>query len=93
MSQLRTPRSTERYQVRCWLTLSVNQRKIPARAVNLSGSGATVESLFPVAVGSALQIRSRMAILAGVAHVRYCRRRGLVYRIGLEFNRPFASRF
>jgi hypothetical protein len=34
-----------------------------------------------------------MAILAGVAHVRYCRRRGLVYRIGLEFNRPFASRF
>jgi len=59
----------------------------------LSGSGATVSSLFPVAVGSNVQVRSRINILAGSAHVRHCRRRGLFYRIGIEFSRPFAARF
>jgi len=88
-----TPRSADRYRIRCWLTLSVNHRRIPARAIDLSGSGATVSSLFPVAVGSNVQIRSRISLLAGSAQVRYCRRRGLVYRIGLEFSRPFAARF
>jgi hypothetical protein len=49
--------------------------------------------LFPVAAGSQVQIRSGISLLAGSAHVRYCRRRGLVHRIGLEFSRPFAARF
>jgi hypothetical protein len=88
-----TPRTAERHRIRCWLTICVNHRKILARAVDLSGSGATVESLFPVAVGSKTQIRSHVSLLAGSAHVRYCKRRGLVYRIGLEFSRPFAERF
>lgn len=93
MPQALKPRSAERYSIRCWLTLAVNRRKMPVRAVDLSGSGATVESLFPVAAGSEAQLRSRISILAGPAHVRYCRRRGLVYRIGLEFSRPFSARF
>jgi len=88
-----TPRSADRYPIRCWLTLSVNHRKFPARAINLSGSGATIESLLPVAVNSNVQVRSHIGVLAGEAHVRYCRRRGLVYRIGVEFSRPFAARF
>ena len=87
------PRSAERYRVRCWLTLCVNHRRILTRAVNLSGSGATVSSLFPIAVGSYVRIRSSISLLAGSARVRYCRRHGLVYRIGLEFSRPFAARF
>jgi len=88
-----TPRSHERFRIRCWLTISVNQRKLPARAIGMSGSGATVESLFPVAVGATVQVRSGVPLLAGTAHVRYCERRRLVYRIGLEFNSPLASRF
>lgn len=88
-----TPRAHERFHVRCWLTISVNQRKLPGRAIDLSGSGATVESLFPVAVGADVRISSRVPLLAGVAHVRSCRRRGLVYRIGLQFSLPLAARF
>ena len=61
--------------------------------MGLSGSGATVESLFPVAVDSKVQVRSRVTLLGGSAQVRYCTRRGLVYRIGLQFSRPLAARF
>ncbi len=88
-----TPRAHERYHIRCWLTISVNQRRLPARAIDLSGSGATVESLFPVTVGADVRVRSRVPLLSGSAHVRSCRRRGLVYRIGLQFTRPLAARF
>jgi len=59
----------------------------------MSGSGVTAESLFPVAVGSSVRVRSRVPLLAGSALVRSCRRRGLVYRIGLQFSRPLAARF
>jgi hypothetical protein len=52
-----------------------------------------VQSLFPVAVGAQVQVRSSVPLLAGSAHVRYCQRRGLVYRIGLQFSRPLAARF
>ncbi len=87
------PRSAERCRIRCWLTLSVNHCKIPVRAVNMSGTGAMVSSLFPIAVGSKVQMRSRISLLAGSAKVRYCRWSGLRYRIGLEFSRAIAARF
>jgi len=87
------PRAHERFRIRCWLTISVNDRKIPARAVDLSGSGFTVESLFPIAVGATVQVRSRVPLLAGEATVRSCQRRRLVHRIGLQFTRPLAARF
>jgi hypothetical protein len=88
-----TPRAHERFRIRCWLTIFVNRRKIPVRAVDLNGSGVTVQSLFPVAVGAQVQVRSSVPLLGGNAHVRYCQRRGLVYRIGLQFSRPLAARF
>ena len=88
-----TPRTYERFRVRCWLTISVNHRKLWARALDMSGSGALVESLFPVAVGSDVRIKSRVSLLGGKAHVRFCERRGWKYRIGLEFCRPLAARF
>jgi len=86
-------RTDDRFHIRCWLTISVNRRRLPARAIDLSGSGATVESLFPVAVGADVRVRSRIPLLAGSAHVRSCRRRGMVYRIGLQFSRPWTARF
>ena len=88
-----TPRTHERFRIRCWLTISVNRRRLPARAIDLNGSGATVRSLFPVGVGAQVQVRSSIPLLAGSAHVRYCQRRVLVYRIGLQFSRPLAARF
>jgi hypothetical protein len=88
-----TPRAHERFHIRCWLTISVNRRRLPARAIDLNGSGATVRSLFPIAVGAHVQVRSSVHLLGGSAQVRYCQRRGLTYRIGLEFNRPLAARF
>jgi hypothetical protein len=88
-----TPRTYERFRIRCWLTISVDHWRLWARAVDMSGSGALVESLLPVAVGSAVRIRSRVSLLGGQAHVRFCERRGWRYRIGLEFRRPLAARF
>lgn len=93
MVKHQTPRTHERFRIRCWLTISVNERKIPARAIDMSGTGATVESLFPVAAGAKVQVRSRVSLLAGAAHVRYCKRGRLIYRIGIEFTRPLAARF
>lgn len=59
----------------------------------MNGSGAAVMSLSPVAVGANVLVRSHIDILAGNAEVRYCKRRGLAYRIGLQFSRPLAARF
>jgi hypothetical protein len=59
----------------------------------MSGSGALIESLVPIAVGSPVRMVSRVSLLAGRAHVRHCKRQGLVYRIGLEFGQPLADRF
>ena len=89
----RTSRSHERFRVRCWLVISVNSRKLPARAIELSGAGATAQSLFPIAVGAHVRVRSRVHLLSGSACVCSCRRRGLVYWIGLEFSKPLSARF
>ena len=65
-----------------------------ARAVDMSGSGAMIESLFPIAPGSFIKIRSRhVALLAGDAYVRHCERQLWTYRIGVEFGRPVDKRF
>ncbi|MCU1276090.1 MAG: hypothetical protein JWO48_3521 [Bryobacterales bacterium] len=65
-----------------------------ARAVNMSGSGAMIESLFPIAPGSFIKIRSRQVnVLAGDAYVRHCERQRWTYRIGVEFARPVDKRF
>lgn len=87
-------RACQRVPVRCWLTILANTRKIWARAVNISGSGAMIQSLFPIAAGSFVRVRTReMALLGGSAHVRYCERQGWTYLIGVEFARPLDKRF
>jgi hypothetical protein len=65
-----------------------------ARAVNMSSSGAMIESLFPIVPGSYIKIRSRhVAVLAGDAYVRHCERQRWTYHIGVEFARPVDKRF
>jgi hypothetical protein len=93
MATNRTARAHERVSIGCWVTLSVHGRKIWARAANMSGAGAMIESLFPIGVRSFVEMRSRVGLLVGGAYVRHCSRKGLVYRIGLEFARPVAARF
>ena len=87
------PRVQERFHIRCWLTISVRRWKLLARAVDMSVSGAMIESLFPVAVGSFVRMRSGVNLLGGGAYVRHCERRGCVYRIGIQFGYPLTARF
>jgi hypothetical protein len=87
------PRAQERFRIRCWLTISVRRWKLLARAVDMSASGAMIESLFPVSVGSFVRMRSQVNLLGGGAYVRHCERRGWRYRIGLQFGYPVTARF
>jgi hypothetical protein len=57
------PRAQERFRIRCWLTISVRRWKLLARAVDMSASGAMIESLFPVSVGSFVRMRSQETFL------------------------------
>jgi hypothetical protein len=87
-------RSCERVPVRCWLKILSSTRKIWARAVNISASGAMIQSLFPIAPGSFVKIRrSQVDLLGGDAYVRYCERQRWTYLIGVEFARPVDKRF
>jgi hypothetical protein len=89
----RVARAYDRVPIHCWVTLSVHGRKIWVRAANISGAGAMIESLFPVAARSFVEMHSRVGLLVGGAYVRYCRRKGLFYRIGVRFARPVAARY
>ena len=69
-------------------------RRMLVRSLDVSASGILVESVFRVSVGSVVRIRAKhVPIFYGDAYVRQCVRKGLVYRIGLEFEVPLNSRF
>jgi hypothetical protein len=88
-----TPRAEKRVRIRCWLTLYLHGGRLWARTLDMTGSGVSVVSLVPIAVGADVRMRSRVSLLAGSARVKHCNRRGWLYRIGLEFERPVSSRF
>jgi hypothetical protein len=89
----RIARAYDRVPIHCWVTLAVHGHKIWVRTANVSGAGAMLKSLFPIRERSFVEMKSRMGLLVGSAYVRYCKRKGLVYRIGVKFARPVASRF
>ena len=66
---------------------------IQGRGVDMSRLGARVETGGPVAPGSFVFIQVRELSLMGGAVVRYCVRRGLKYKIGLEFRNPLTKSF
>ena len=87
-----------RFKIRCPITLSWNDTKgctwtVRARGVDMSTVGARVESPEPVAPGSFTYLRAQDLKLMGSALVRYCVRRGLNYRIGLEFRSPLTRTY
>ena|SRR5579864_1793448 len=87
-----------RFKIRCPITLSWHDAKgytwtVRTRGVDMSTVGARVESPEPLAPGSFTYLRAQELKLMGSATVRYCIRRGLSYRIGLEFRSPLTRTF
>jgi len=85
--------------MRCWVKILTSdpdkvQTELSARAVDVSGSGALVETSEPLDVGTLVYFRGKdVSFLAGTAYVRHCTWRGWKYRIGLEFRTALSQRF
>jgi len=62
------------------------------RVLNMSASGALVEALRPIAVGSQVRIQAN-ELLVGTAYVRHSTRRSWRFRIGLEFATAVRNRY
>ena len=58
---------------------------LQARGVDISESGAQIESISPIQLGNTVMLRSERCNLSAAASVRYCRARGSSFRMGLEF--------
>ena len=66
---------------------------IHGRGMDMSRLGARVETGNPIAPGSFVFIQVQDLSLMGGAVVKYCVRRGLKYKIGLEFRNPLTKCF
>jgi len=91
-------RRWDRIPVRCWLRLSYQadsggDRVVRGRALDVSSSGALIQALRPIRVGSRVRIVRGDGLLVGIMYVRHCSRCGWGFKIGLEFAIPFAERF
>ena len=86
-------RPEERYHVDFQVLLNWQSpkgiRQIPARCTNLSASGAQVETLEPFAARVSVVVTSEHFGRMGNAVVRYCRRTGMSYDVGLQFTESF----
>jgi hypothetical protein len=67
---------------------TAGQRYILARGINMSKSGALVETEEPIRVGSLVYVKARDLALMGSASVRHCNAKGSKFRIGLHFPSP-----
>lgn len=88
-------RSTKRLPVDYRFSIFSNdasgQRYIPARGINMSRSGALVETEEPVVIGSVVSVKVNKLGLMGNASVRHCTVKGGRFRIGLHFPSPLAQ--
>jgi hypothetical protein len=66
---------------------------IQGRGGDMSRLGARIETGDPIAPGSFVFIQVQNLSLMGGAIVKYCVRRGLKYKIGLEFRNPLTKCF
>ncbi len=64
-------------------------RRVPGRCVNLSPSGAKLETRDRLELRSQILLHSEEFGRMGTATIRYCNRRGMNYDVGLEFNIVF----
>lgn len=87
-----------RFKIKCPIRLSWHDAagktfSVKARGVDMSNVGARVESPEPLAPGSFTYLQVPDLKLMGSALVRYCIKRGLSYRIGLEFRSPLTRTY
>jgi hypothetical protein len=76
------------------LLLPNGRKRLWTYAMNMSTTGLLVRSWSPVEVGSHVKIQaSKLPLVVGTARVQHCSRKGLTYRIGLEFSTPIFARF
>jgi hypothetical protein len=91
-------RGSERIPICCPVSLSNgnksdrSRRLIRGRVLNMSASGALIEALGPIAVGSQVRIHAN-ELLTGTAFVRHSTRRLRRFRIGLEFATAVPNRY
>ena len=73
-----------------WEAKNGGVQRVAARCLNLSPSGAKLETKDPVEVRAGVLIHSGRFGRMGMASIRYCVRDGMKYEVGLEFSAPFA---
>jgi hypothetical protein len=91
-------RRWNRIPTRCWLRVSYQRssgddRVVRGRALDVSITGAMIQALQPIPIGTRVRIVGGNGFLVGAMHVRHCSRRGWGFNIGLEFAMPFGKRF
>ena len=87
-----------RIPIRCWLRLGYqgpggDDRVVRGRALDVSASGALIQTLRPIRIGSQVRVLRGDGLLVGSMDVRRCSRLGWSFKIGLQFAKPFADRF
>jgi hypothetical protein len=79
----------ERYEVDFPVFLTVQtgnvSRRISARCLGLSGSGATMEAFDRLEKGTTVLVQSAEFGRMGLATVRHCTRATMKYKLGLSF--------
>jgi len=83
-------RRAERFPLTCpvqvsWQLPSGETRAVRANCLDVSANGACIECSVPFVSRSNLYLQAPSYGLMGNASVRYCRRQGAKYRVGLEF--------
>jgi hypothetical protein len=61
-------------------------RIVRAKCVDISDSGMQIESAEPIEVRTYISFRDEKSASSGSGSVRYCFRKGVNYRIGVEFS-------
>ncbi len=79
------------YRFSIFSSNGAGQHYIPARGINMSRSGALVETEEPVVIGSVVAVKVNKLGLMGSASVRHCTVKGGRFRIGLHFPSPLAQ--
>jgi hypothetical protein len=72
-----------------WQAANGNVQRVTGRCVDLSPSGAQVETKDPIEPRTGVLVESQQFGRMGMASIRYCSRVGLRYELGLQFNTPF----
>jgi hypothetical protein len=88
------PRPEQRYKAdfRVFLTWEHRNgtvRRVAGRCVDLSPSGARLETKDKLELRSTILLHSEQFGRMGTASVRYCALHGMTYRVGLQFSTAF----